>query len=195
MEDKKLFDYAKLKLPELAEGDEPFAMTLLTVDTHHVAGYVCEECDDKYEEQYENVYACSSRQVASFVKWLKKQDFYKDTTVIICGDHFTMDAEYIGRNVVEGYPQHVYNCILNPQVEENAENYKNREFCGMDMFPTTLAAMGCTIEGNRLGLGTNLFSNKPTLLEQMGYEEFDRQIGMNSNYYLMNFVLGEKEGK
>jgi len=26
---------------------------MLTVDTHHVAGYICEECKDAYGEQYE----------------------------------------------------------------------------------------------------------------------------------------------
>ena len=34
----------------------------------------------------------------------------------------------------------------------------------MDMYPTTLAAMSIKIEGNKMGLGTNLFSNEKTLL-------------------------------
>ena len=33
----------------------------------------------------------------------------------------------------------------------------------MDMFPTILASLGAQIEGDRLGIGTNLFSNKTML--------------------------------
>ena len=39
------------------------------------------------------------------------------------------------------------------------------------MYPTILASMGATIEGDRLGLGTNLFSSQETLIEQLGYSE------------------------
>lgn len=187
MEDSYLFDYAKDKLSEISKMDRPFAFTMLTVDTHHVAGYKCDKCGDKYKEQYDNVISCSSRQVSDFVKWLKKQSFYKDTTVVIVGDHLTMDADYIKRNVDPEYEQHVYNCILNSAVK--GENYKNRQFSGMDLFPTTLAALGCEIPGNRLGLGTNLFSDKPTLIEEMGYDELNNQLSKNSSYYNSNFIL------
>ncbi len=186
MDDQYLFDYAKEELPKIAKKDEPFAFTMLTVDTHFTNGYVCEHCGNKYEEQYENVIACSSKQVADFIKWVKRQSFYKDTTIIIAGDHLTMDSQYIGRNVENGFDQRVYNCFINSAVTGN--NYKNREFTSLDMFPTTLAALGCKIQGERLGLGTNLFSDKKTLPEEMGYDEFNRQVGLNSNYYNKNFM-------
>ena len=53
----------------------------------------------------------------------------------------------------------------------------------MDYFPTTLAAMGVKIEGDRLGLGTNLFSDKPTLLEEMGWEKFNAELARRSIFY------------
>ena len=59
----------------------------------------------------------------------------------------------------------------------------------MDLFPTTLAALGCEIEGDRLGLGTNLFSGKKTLAEEMGYDRFDRDISQKSEYYAEEFRL------
>jgi phosphoglycerol transferase len=43
--------------------------------------------------------------------------------------------------------------------------------------------MGCTIEGERLGLGTNLFSGLPTLAESMGFNSFNSQVSGNSEYY------------
>lgn len=186
MEDKYLYEYARQELTEIASKERPFAFTMLTADTHHVDGYVCSECGDKYEEQYENVISCADRQLASFISWIQEQDFYENTTIVVCGDHPTMDAGYISRNVDEDYDRHVYNCIINSAIE--AENTKNREFSAFDMFPTTLAAMGCTIEGDRLGLGTNLFSELPTLIEEMGRKSFVEQMTRSSKYYNINFM-------
>ena len=186
-EDLHLFEYAKKVLPELSAGDKPFALTLLTVDTHYVDGYVCELCGDEYEEQYSNVFACSSRQVYDFVQWIEAQDFFPDTTVIICGDHCTMNRWYISRNVPDDYVRRVYNCFINCPVDPARST--GREILPFDMFPTTLAALGCEIEGDRLGLGVNLFSDLPTLAERMGFDEAMDEIDRASNYYRKNFML------
>lgn len=187
MEDKHLFTYAKQELLEIAKQDQPFSFTMLTADTHHIGGYVCDLCENIYEEQYENVMACSSRQVGEFVTWLQQQDFYEDTTVVIVGDHPSMDNGYFQRNAPEDYQRMVYNCILNSAAELTEP--APRQFTALDLFPTTLAAMGCTIEGDRLGLGANLFSPVPTLVEKMGLEELDNQFKQNSAYYTNHFFF------
>ena len=191
MEDKYLFEYAKQELTEISQREEPFAFTMLTVDTHHIGGYVCEYCGNEHDEQYENVMACSSKQVADFVEWLQQQPFYENTTVIVTGDHLSMDKGYFNRNVDEDYTRRSYNCFVNTAADTEFD--KNRQFSALDMFPTTLAAMGCTIEGDYLGLGVNLFSGKPTLIEKIGYEKFDRQVSMASDYYARVFRLEEPE--
>ncbi len=185
-EDYKLFDYAKSELTEIAAGEQPFAFTLLTVDTHHVDGYTCDLCREEHDEPYGNVMSCASRQVEDFVNWLKEQPFYENTTVIICGDHPSMDNQFFRRNVDRNYERHVYNCIINAPIE--ATNSKNRTFTPMDMFPTTLAAIGCEIQGDRLGLGTNLFSQEPTLAEKMGIDTLNREITKYSDYYRSNLI-------
>ena len=185
MEDLHLFDYAKRELTEISQQDEPFAFTMLTVDTHHIGGYQCAYCTDEFEETYEQSISCSSRQVLEFVNWLKEQPFYENTTVIITGDHLSMDNGYFQRNVDDSYQRMVYHCILNSAA--HTDNVKNREYCGVDLFPTTLAAMGCTIEGDRLGLGVDLFSDTPTLAEQWGYERFNNELSKASDFYIENF--------
>ena len=185
MEDLYLFEYARQELMDISQQEEPFAFTMLTVDTHHIGGYQCAYCTDEYAETYEQSISCSSRQVMEFVEWLKQQPFYENTTVIITGDHLSMDNGYFQRNVDEDYQRMVYNCILNSPVTPGST--KNREYCAVDLFPTTLAALGCTIEGNRLGLGTNLFSNVPTLAEKWGYARFNSELGKASDYYVNNF--------
>ncbi len=187
MEDKKLFDYAKKILSEISKGDKPFAFTTLTVDTHHIDGYKCEYCGSRFEEQYENVLSCSSRQVYDFIEWIKEQPFYEDTSIVVVGDHLTMDWGYINRNVDENYTRHVYNCFINSSVEPVNNEY--RIFTAMDMFPSTLASLGCQIKGERLGLGTNMFSAVPTLAEEMGYDTFRDEMNKNSAKYTMDFML------
>lgn len=189
MEDLHLFDFAKQKLTAISQQEQPFAFTMLTVDTHRTNGYVCEKCVGLWGEQYENVISCSSKQVAAFVDWIKQQDFYENTTIIIAGDHITMDEEYISRNVPDDYDRTVYNCIINSPI--STQHNKNRQFVAADMFPTTLAALGCKIEDDRLGLGTNLFSGKKTLVEEMGYDAFEEQLAMSSRYYTKHFFAGE----
>ena len=187
MEDSKLFDYARQELSKIAAQEEPFLFTLMTMDTHMPEGYVCPDCPNTYSEQYENVYACSSAQVAAFVRWLREQPFFEDTTVIVCGDHLSMDVSYFQRNNLGGAHRRVYNCFLNSMAE--TENTKNRVFTSMDMFPTVLAAMGCEIEGDRLGLGTNLFSDLPTLAERMGLEQLDQELNRSTLPYMFRFLM------
>ena len=58
------------------------------------------------------------------------------------------------------------------------------------MFPTTLAALGVKIEGNKLGLGVNLFSTEKTLLEEYGKEYINEEI-MKKSFYYDNELLGD----
>lgn len=176
-DDQKLFEFAKNRLSELATQDEPFNLTMLTVDTHFEDGYVCDKCDDKFgDNQYANVMACSSKQVAEFVEWVQQQDFYENTTIVISGDHPTMDSDFC-EDVDESYTRKVYTAYINGGKTElsNARNYTT-----MDAFPTTLAAIGVEIEGNRLGLGTNLFSSEQTLTERFGIEKEEKELNKQS---------------
>lgn len=177
-DDQKLFEFAKEKLNELSAQDEPFNLTMLTVDTHFEDGYVCDKCDDKFgDNQYANVMACSSKQVEEFVEWIKQQDFYEDTTIIISGDHPTMDSDFC-ENVDENYGRRVYTAYIN--ASDSPKSSMTRTYTTFDNFPTTLAAMGVTIEGNRLGLGTNLFSSEQTLSERYGLENEEKEMKKNS---------------
>ena len=193
IEDSKLYTYAKQELTKIAAQDQPFSFTLMTLDTHVPNGYLCPDCPDAFEDPYENVYACASAQAAAFVRWLQEQPFYENTTVIICGDHLTMDNAYIQRSGLENARRRVYNCVINGMAQ--TDNTKNRIFTPMDMYPTTLAALGCRIEGERLGLGTNLYSNVPTLAEKMGVDTLNREIEGSVMPYLFRFLLEPDQGQ
>ena len=186
MEDNKLLEYAKRELTTLSKGDKPFSFTMLTADTHHISGYECSLCQKEFDNQYKNVLHCSSKQISEFVEWIKAQPFYKNTTIVVIGDHHSMDNQFFESNMEKGYTRRVYNCFINPRV--TAQNSKNRTFTPMDIFPTTLAAIGCEIENDRLGLGTNLFGSSKTLAEEITLEKLNSELNKSSKYYKQNFI-------
>ena len=181
-EDEKLYSYAREELSNLAKEDKPFNLTLLTVDTHFPDGYVCRLCQNNYpDNQYANVYRCASRQVTDFVNWIKKQDFYENTTIVISGDHPTMDRDFCD-HVPKSYQRKVYTVFLNAAAKRKERN--KREYATFDYFPTTLAAIGVEIPGNRLGLGTNLFSGESTLTEKFGKKEEKKELEERSDFMI-----------
>lgn len=186
-EDGKLFEFAKEEVAKLASQDEPFNFTMLTVDTHFEDGYVCESCGTAFgDNQYANVMACSSSKVAAFVEWIQQQTFYENTTIVISGDHLTMDSDFCN-NIEDAYDRKTYTCFINPGcINEMPE--KERVYTTMDLFPTTLASLGAQIEGERLGLGTNLFSDTQTLTETYGVTYVDNEVSKQSDLLM---ALGE----
>ena len=102
-----LYEIAKDEITRLAEGDQPFNFTMLTVDTHHISGYVCELCGDEYDMQTKNVVRCADKQVAAFIEWCQQQPFYENTSIIVTGDHPRMDNDMVEN--VDYYDRTVYN--------------------------------------------------------------------------------------
>lgn len=188
-DDHILYENAKKHLLELAKKDEPFNFTMLTVDTHAEDGYLCKVCNDRYEDQYSNVIACSSTQAADFVRWIQKQDFYENTTIVLAGDHCSMDSDFAD-DMSETYERRIYTVFLNPAPGQNLSTERLREYTSMDYFPSTLAALGVQIDGERLGLGTNLFSKEETLVEQYGVEVMNTNLAQKS--VLLEDALGDK---
>ena len=175
-EDEKLFQLARQDLKELSESGSPFNLTMLTVDTHFEDGYTCRLCRGEFGEQYADAFACSSRQLCDFVKWVQEQDFYDNTTIVLSGDHLTMDKDFCV-DVPEEYPRKTYVCVINPgERAAKAVLNKRREYDTFDLFPTTLAALNVKIPGDRLALGVNLYSGRKSLVEEFGAKECSEQL-------------------
>ena len=83
-----------------------------------------------------------------------------------------MDSDFC-ENIDQNYERRVYTAYINAG---KAKSDKERKYTTFDDFPTTLAALGVQIEGNRLGLGTNLFSTEKTLTEIFGIEKENSEL-------------------
>ena len=190
-EDRKLFEFGRQEATRLASEGKPFNLQLLTADTHFTDGYLDPTCPTPFKVQYDNVHACSSARVAEFVRWIQAQPFGANTTIILTGDHLGMQtAWYDGAIKTPGYQRTVYNAFVNPAIK--TEHSHGRLFTTFDMYPTTLAALGVRVPGEHLGLGVNLFSGEPTLLETYGsLNALNEELGKRSQYYEKHIVNGQ----
>ena len=193
-EDEKLYAFVKDELLRLHAAGQPFHLAMLTVDTH-MPGYPCRLCPEDEPSTYGKALRCSSRQAADFIAWCREQPFWEDTVIVLTGDHASMTLDFYRENGLT-YDRYngstdrlVYNCFINAAKTPARE--KNRRFTTLDLFPTTLSALGVTIEGGRLGLGTDLFSDTETLAERYGYEDFFTEVNRKSLFYDRELLRGE----
>lgn len=191
-EDCKMFEILKSEITKASKQNKPFNIMASTLDTHSDDNFTCEKCDITIEDYHEREYRCLDSQVGEFVAWLEKQPFFENTTLVIAGDHISMSKIYFNdchNDNIEGeYPRTVYTCFVN--AVSNEKSY-NKTYNTMDLFPTTLAAMGVKIKGERLGLGTNLFSRKQTLNEIYGKTRLNELLRQDYySYYNVNLMPG-----
>lgn len=186
-EDSKLIDFAKEEITALAKQEQPFNFTMLTADTHFKDGYLCADCPDDFDEQYENVIRCSDQRIAEFVQWIQQQDFYEDTVIVLAGDHLSMDS-LINQTVGLDFQRKTYFTVINgPEYTLD----QSRDYTTLDIFPTTLEALGAQIEGDRLGLGTSLYADVPTLSEEFGFDWLNKQISYHNVRYEEDIMEGD----
>lgn len=181
IEDRKLIEITKELITDISQKDKPFFVTMYTMDTHTFeCGHRCPNCDSSIKSDYLASVDCASRMINEFVKWAKQQPFYENTTIVLVGDHLGNEKTTLV-DIGKDYTRTTYNCIINPAVK--SQSTKNRLFSSLDMFPTTLSAIGVKIKGDRLGLGTDLFSGTETLCEELGEKEYKKQLERTSDYY------------
>lgn len=189
-EDDKLYEFAKKELTRLSETGKPFHFVMETADTHAPEGYLSEKAEKKFDTQYANCIYYSQAEVVKFVRWIQEQPFYENTTIVLIGDHLSMAKSFFEN--VKGYKRTCFNLFINPPAElcdiDESRLY-NRDWAVFDMFPTLVACLGVEFDGNRLGIGTNLFSDEQTLFERDGVKEVNKELENRSNFYNRNFLF------
>lgn len=87
--DGDLFEKAKELVKEYKDKDEPFNLTMLTLDLHFPDGLEHPDNIGKYNEGHGilNAAAALDDVLDDFLVYLEEEDLYKDTVVYIMGDH------------------------------------------------------------------------------------------------------------
>lgn len=178
-EDKVTVDFMKREILKKVREKKPFYIFTKTIDTH-VDGVDETTCDRKKGEKLiSSILRCNSRILSDFVNWFNQNKLGDNTTLLFIGDHLTMGKALLDE--LGNTTRTVYNLFLNVKTDDKIS--KNRKVSTFDFMPTILAAMGIEIDGNRLALGTNLFSGEKTLAEKYGNEELSKYLTMQSEWY------------
>lgn len=192
-EDDKLYEYAKDELTRLYGTGKPFHLMMETADTHTPEGYLSPSAPKHYDSKYANAVRYSQEQTVEFIRWIQAQPFYENTTIVVIGDHLTMAKKFIeSLEGIKKYHRSCYNLIINPAGDLGKipeERRFSRDWAVFDMFPTILASIGCEIEGDRLGIGTNLFSDRDTVFEEFGVDYVNDELVKRSNFYNFNILI------
>ncbi len=186
-EDDKLFEFAKAEITRLSETGKPFNFTMETADTHRPDGYLSVHAPTPYPNQYANVLAYNSSEVDKFVRWIQAQPFYENTTILITGDHLSMETNFFEfYKFDKDYHRSQYNVVLNPDpsvATRDKDILFNRVYANWDFFPTILSSLGVKFDGARLGIGTDLFSGEKTLFEEYGFAQVNKELEKRSEFY------------
>ena len=93
--DTELFEEAKKQYLELSK-QEPFNLTMLTVDTHFPHGFsdarMREKITENIKDDHKFTFVCADYLLGDFIDFIYKQPNIKDTVVVILGDHLLMGA-------------------------------------------------------------------------------------------------------
>lgn len=193
-EDDKLYDFAKEEITRMYKTGKPFNFAMETADTHRPHGYLSPKAPKLYSDQYSNVIAYSESEAVKFVRWIQEQPFYDNTTIVIIGDHLSMNTDFF-EDFSEDYLRTQFNLIINPApnvAETDEQRFINRQYANFDMFPTIMASMGIEIQGDMLGIGTNLFSDKQTIIEQYGIDKVNDELNKKSVLYNEKILAGQR---
>lgn len=205
LHDDALFEYGRATLSELRAQDDPFAMMMLTLDTHHPSGHLNTTCANQGATGLADHIECSSELVADFIRHLEEVGALDDTVVVVTGDHLAIRND-LWDSLEDASERHIFGRIYVPGGQELSSRGPVFLF---DLFPTVLSSMGINSESGGAAIGRNLFSN-PSLAEdltesesltltvgspfidslwQQGLEQFTYELGQS-----IEFAIGGNAG-
>lgn len=174
--------------------DTKFAILFETGDTHQPNGFAS-PIYYNFGDHRDSIRAASIM-TSNFIKWAEQQPWYKNTTIIIVGDHPWMDAKnkFTQQHTSRSNNREIFNLILNSTIGTPGECFNIPDgFSAMDLAPTYLNAMGINftsynkkfekLSNTRIGLGQSLFCDQPTLISKIGHERFIEKINRKSKFY------------
>ncbi len=177
LDDAELLRIFKEKILQISRGNKPFMAIAVTINTHPYHGFISSTCAKTHRDM-RGAILCSDSQLSEFVEWFKQQDFARNTTLIIMGDHLMMYSD-IQKYLDMAQNRETLNLMWGKAAPE--QNIR-KEFSQFDWAPTLLEMAGFVWNSRKFGLGTSLFSDQKTLQEIYG-ENLDKRLLNSSKLY------------
>ncbi|MFV0435290.1 MAG: LTA synthase family protein [Leucobacter sp.] len=156
LSDRKLFEYAREEVTRLHEEEEPFNLTLLTLDTHEPP-VVHDYCEQDTEVAMTSIVDCSMQQVAGFVDYLDETGILEDTTVVVMGDHLRMIAEGAAYwdELKDRDDRTIFNRVWVPGGAKSGVDFARTDIDQFSMYPTLIELAGIELADHRAGIGVS----------------------------------------
>lgn len=177
--DDELFLQAKYKLSQLIKSNQPFNLTLLTVDTHGVTGQLNKSCKAMGYHDFKGIVECTANLVADFVNHIISQGWLDKVNVVVLGDHLAMSNDVYSQ-LESSSARTIFNVIIS---NDKLHKYTD-EIVHFDMLPTILDSLGIDYPEHKLGLGYSaLYPHQNRLAEKVeeqvsGFSEFYNKLWM-----------------
>lgn len=152
LSDRRLMENAKQEVTRLYEQDQPFSLTLLTLDIHEPL-HLFESCDITTLDPAESVQRCSASAVADFISYLGEEGYLDDTVVFITGDHEKMLADGVAfTERLQGKTSRpLYNRLWSPDAVE----IERSKIDQLSVYATLLDVLDLGREDGRAGVGVS----------------------------------------
>lgn len=177
--DGDLFARARGKLAALHAARQRFNLTLLTVNTHEPNGHLSDNCRRRGFAGFEGVLACTARDLADFVQFIKDKGYLADTNVVILGDHLARKNSLHER--LNALPERN---VFNLFISEGTPLMNTDRLLHFDLLPTILEFNGFLVEGGRMGLGYSAFNVHAEHASRERYDEMQKSLMNRSDTYL-----------
>ena len=137
--DDSLFSQALEQFDSLAASEQPFNLTLLTVDTHHPIGKPSASCSeyDQIDNSILHAVHCTDYLLGEFLDQVKAHSAYENTVVVLVSDHLAMRNNAFSL-FPEDYQRRLYFNVLNSSVAAEQEIFATP----LDISPTVLQLLG-----------------------------------------------------
>ncbi|MDR2760763.1 MAG: sulfatase-like hydrolase/transferase [Rickettsiales bacterium] len=113
VKDYDLFEAAKDKYQELSKSGKPFNLTILTIAPHAPRGIPDKRCKNEQSDPILNSVQCDDELLYDFIEFLKNQENYEDTLVLILPDHLVMGSSISETLNSMGKERRLYSLFLN----------------------------------------------------------------------------------
>lgn len=160
--DDTLYRLAADRFETLAAKADPFALVLLTLDTHHPSGYPSPSCAGiTYGDGTDpmlNTLHCADKLAGAFIDQLRASPAFKDTVLVVASDHLAMPNTVWDR--LETGPRQNLLMMFGTGI---AARQDPKPGATLDIAPTTATLIGAPTAA--LGFGRSLLDTAPTLTQ------------------------------
>ena len=178
LKDFEVFKLAKNHLESMSDS-QPFALYISTIDTHSGSHFTDNKHCKGVSSDYKGAILCSDKIISDFVQFVENSRFGDRTTIIILGDHLSMQQFFFPQNA----KRFIYNAFINPQFTQKPtlKLTKNRQITHFDITPLILDSLG--IRTQSFGLGRNPLLSKTLLESEFDLEQFNALIWQRNKIY------------